>query len=115
VLRRAWRIRRGAVADLPAEVRGQALAGRRVAASQDLGRLITLVLGYNRVGRWQMVNEIRAAGSARLFVYVDADWRGRRIIRNLARRQVAAQVVRLEELALLLREPGRIPRKEPAP
>lgn len=118
VLRRAWHIRRGAVADLPAEVRGQALAGRRVAASRDLGRLIALVLGYNRSGRWRMLDEIRAAGDARLFVCVDAGPRGpraRRIVRSLARRAVAARVVRPQDLPAVLREQHcPTPRKEPA-
>jgi hypothetical protein len=116
VLRRAWRIRRGARAALPAQVRGQAAAGQRVAAGRDLGGLIALVLRYNRSGRWRMLEEIRAAGDARLLVCVPFDRRGRRrpLVRGLALRAITAQVVHPQDLPGALGRHGRTPRKEPA-
>jgi adenylate kinase family enzyme len=103
VLWRCWLIRRGAREMLPKRVR-EAAVGRKVRATRDLGRLVTLVARFESRVWWPLLAKARINPAARLLVVTSTPARARRLSGQLARRGVHARVLLLESYSDYVRE-----------
>jgi hypothetical protein len=101
VLIRAYRIRKGDIAALPAAVRAQAATGVRVAATRDLPGLVAKVLAFQRRYWWPTVERARANPGAH-FVIATAAGRARSrqaaLHAGLRRRGLRGHVLALPEV-----------------
>ncbi|MET8760694.1 hypothetical protein [Lentzea sp. NPDC004782] len=68
VVRRAWRIRRGALDGLPARIREQAAAGLRVRATKDFRALLKKVFFFRGRDFWDVIDRAAAGGATVLVV-----------------------------------------------
>jgi hypothetical protein len=112
VARRAWRIRRGHYADLPARVRAEAVAGRPFRATSAFHQLLWTIIRF-RFRTWdKVIDHVAGNPSASLVVVVNPGFACRRLAavrRRLRRRGVDALVIPPAEIHgfMRARPPGQ--------
>ncbi|MGW1059904.1 hypothetical protein [Micromonospora rubida] len=107
VLRRAWQIKRGARAHLPARVRAEAQSGTRVPATKAFLPLLSMILRFRRRDWWKVVDLAGSRDRTTLMVAVVPGLVGSRVPglrRRLRNRAVSATVCPLADAGKLIRD-----------